>query len=542
MKMGMLAGAGARSAKTLLLAVLLVGGAAMLAGCGGKKPEATAEAGNKPGAGKPGAPVGTLISVAPVTTGSIDKTVEVNGSLVALRDVLVGTKQAGRIATIIPHEGDRVTAGQIVATMDTADLQALVQQAQANILAAITKQQQAVAAKAQAVNAVATARNAVQNAQTTASWTDKTTNTAVQVAQGALDTAIQRLSVTKQGARPQERKQSEDAVASAKASYEKARSDLKRYQALFRDQAVSQSQLDEKQAIFDSAQANYSSAQQGQSLVHEGARPEDIRQAELAVQSARDALDRARADRDQVQLRREDVQTAKSNLESAQIGVKAADAGIEAAKAGVTQAQAALRVTTEALNYAYIKSPINGIVAERRAEPGSQLGGGGTVLRIVDPSSVYFQAVLSESQYAEVRPGQSVGVTIDALPETTGRPIAGTVTRLLPVASATARSFTVRVDLPVDIRMRPQMFARGRVKTAVHANATLVPKDAVIFDPMKQSASVFVAKDGKALEREVHVGLTDPKQVEVTSGVAVGDKVIVAGQSALQNGDPIRTR
>jgi RND family efflux transporter MFP subunit len=512
------------------------------AGCG-KKPDATVEAGPKSGGKPDAAATGAVVTVAPVTTGSIEKTLEVNGSLVALRDVIVGTKQAGRLAQVIPHEGDRVSAGQVVATMDTADLQAQVQQAQANVQAAITKQQQAIAARQQAVNSVAQARNAVQNAETTAKWTDKTTSSSVQVAQSALDTAVQRLAVTKAGARPQERRQAEENVASAHAGYEKARSDLKRFQSLFRDQAVSQSQLDEKQAAFDAAQASYNSAQQALSLIQEGARQEDIRTAELAVQSARDALERAKADRDQVHLRQEDVQTAKSNLHSAEVGVQAADAGIEAAKAGVAQAQAALRVVQEGLGYAYIKSPVNGIVAERRAEPGSQLGGGGAVLRIVDPSSVYFQAVLSESQYAGVRLGQPADVTIDAIPTTETRPIRGSVTRLLPVASSAARSFTVRIDLPVDNRMRPQMFARGKILSDIHRNATLVPKDAVLFDPGSKKAHVFVAKGGKADQREIQVGFTNPKFVEAIGGdLTTSDKVVVAGQTTLQDGDAIRVQ
>jgi RND family efflux transporter MFP subunit len=526
-----------------ITAAVILAAAVTLVGCG-RKPDATAEAGPKPGAAAESkAAAGSVVSVASVTTGPIEKRIEVNGSLVALRDVIVGAKQAGRLAQVLPHEGDRVTAGQVVAILDTADLQAQVQQAQANIQAAITKQQQAIAARQQAVNAVAQARNAVRNAETTTRWTDKTTSSAVQVAQGALDTAIQRLSVTKQGARPQERQQAEEAVASAKANYEKARSDLKRYQALFREQAVSQSQLDEKQAAFDGAQASYNSAQQSLSLIREGARQEDIRTAELAVQSARDGLERAKADRDQVQLRREDVQTAKSNLESSRVGVRAADAGVEAAKAGVAQARAALRIVQEGLNYAYIKSPINGIVAERRAEPGSQLGGGGTVLRIVDPSSVYFQAVLSESQYGDIRLGQPADVSIDAIPETTTRPIPGRVSRLLPVASAAARSFTVRIDLPVDARMRPQMFARGRILADVHRAATLVPKDAVLFDPGTRKARVFVAKSGKADQREVRVGLSNPRYVEIIGdAVTTSDKVIVAGQTSLQDGDTIRVQ
>src|SRR5438093_13764280 len=69
-----------------------------VAGCG-KKPD-TAEAGGAPGAGGakggPAAAVGTAVSVAPVTVGNIERAAEVTGSLVALQDVVVGAKQAGR--------------------------------------------------------------------------------------------------------------------------------------------------------------------------------------------------------------------------------------------------------------------------------------------------------------------------------------------------------------------------------------------------------------------------------------------------------------
>ena len=91
--------------------------------------------------------------------------------------------------------------------------------------------------------------------------------------------------------------------------------------------------------------------------------------------------------------------------------------------------------------------------------------------------------------------------------------------------------------------MRPQMFARGEVKSAVHRDATLVPKDAVLFDPVTRKARVFVALDKKAVEKEVKVGFSNPKLVEVTNGgVTTGDKVIVEGQTTLQDGDPIRVK
>ncbi len=531
------------------------------AGCG-KKPE-TAEAGG--GSGAAGAGGGgaratvssaSAVTAAPVTTGNITKSADVTGSLVALQDVTVGTKAAGRIAEVRVHEGDPVTAGQVVAMMDTADLNAQRLSAEANVQAAITREQQAQQlyvqsqnALTQSQNALKQAQNSVTNAQTTVEWTKRTTQSSVDTAQAGLQSAQENLSIVKQGARQQERKQAEEAVTGARANYDKARSDLKRYQSLFRDQAVSQSQLDQAQATFDSAQAQYNSVQAALSLIREGARPEDIRRADLMVQQARETLTKAQADRENVNLREQDVrtakvsvETAKANIRSAQAGVSSAKSGIAASKAATAQARASVDVAVQNLAYATVTTPISGYVAERRAEPGSQLGSGGAVLRIVNPSTVYLQASLPESQYSEVKVGLSVAVTVDALPDTTKRPLSGRVTRVLPVASS-ARNFTVRIDLPGDKRMRPQMFARGNILIDTHRGATLVPKDAVLFDPTNNHTRVFVAgPDNKAEERAVKVGYTNPQQAEILNGVSTNEKVITAGQAGLQNGDSVKVQ
>jgi RND family efflux transporter MFP subunit len=522
--------------------LLLLPGILLAAGCG-KKPDAAPGGAKGPAGAPPGAAqaasMGAVVTVEPVKRGPISKTVDVTGSLVALQDVVVGTKLAGRLAAVYLHEGDPVSAGQTVAVMDSTDTQAQLQSAQANLQAAITREQQARATLMQARSGLTQAKNALANARTTLQWTEKTTANAVSTARSGVDTAKERLSVVKQGAREQERRQAEEQVRSAKANYEKARSDLKRYQALFREQAISQSQLDEKEAVAEATQAAYNSAQQALSLVREGARPEDIRQAEIAVQTAQVALDRAQADRDQVVMRRQDVENMKAGIATAEANVKSAEAGIRSAQAGVSQAQAAVRIAQDALSNTYVKSPISGYVAERRAEPGQQLGGGGAVMRVVNPSSVYFQAVLSESQFSQVRLGQTASVTVDALP---GVKLTGRVTRVLPVASS-ARSFNIRIDIPSDRRMRPQMFARGSVLIDTHQDATLVPKDAVIFDPANNRTRIFVAQGGtKAVERSVRTGYSNPEFVEIISGVNSGEKVITAGQTTLQNGDAIRVQ
>ncbi len=465
------------------------------------------------------------VNIAKVKTADISKEVEVTGSLVALNDVVLGAKLAGKLASVNLHEGDAVSAGQIVAVMDTTDLMAQVQQQEANVRAGVTREEQARIALAQT-------RNALQSAKTTLNWTDETTKVAVESAKSGLQTAKERLAVVRQGARKQERQQAEEQVKAAKSNYDKADSDYKRYRDLLKEQAVSQSQFDEKLAARDAAQAAYNGAKLALSLIQEGARPEDIRTAELAVSTAQEVLNRATADRANVQLRAQDVH-------SAEVGVKSAAAGVQTAVATTAQSRAALRIAQDALNNAYVKSTVTGVVAERKAEPGQQLGAGGAIMRVVDPRSVYFQAVIAESQYGDVRLSMTARVTIDALP---GRVFTGRITRILPIASSGARNFTLRIDIPPDVRLRPQMFARGNILIDTHRAATLVPKDAVIFDPSSRSARVFVTDGKVATDRPIKTGYVNPDYVEAVSGLQPDDKVIVSGQSALQSGDRVNVQ
>src|SRR5262249_12790913 len=151
--------------------------------------------------------------------------------------------------------------------------------------------------------------------------------------------------------------------------------------------------------------------------------------------------------------------------------------------------------------------------------------------------SIYFDAQLSETQYAEVRIGMPVNVSVDALP---GRTFRGTVTKIYPVASSTARSFTVRISLFNERNaLRPQMFARGKIVLATHPRAILVPRDAVL-DLNGTSGRAFVAAQNIAQERPVKIGFSDLQRIEITSGVNAGEQVITVGQAQLQNGDKIQ--
>ncbi len=450
----------------------------------------------------------TQVSVTPARLATITDTITVTGSLNALHDVVVGVKAAGKVVAVYAREGDIVRAGQIVAQQDPADLQAQLDQQRANLASARTK--------------LAQAQATFQNAQTTLKWTDDQTRTAVRQAQAALDAAKQQAAIGKEGARPQELQQAQENVAAAKADRDKARADLKRYQDLYREQAVSAQQLDQAQAVADAADARYNSAVQALSLTKEGARPEEIRRAEAAVVQAQQALAAAVSNRDQVNLRRADVENAR--------------AGVAAAQAGVRQAAAAVRLAEQALRDTAVRSPISGVVAERKVEPGMQLGAGKDVMRIVALDSIYFDAQLPETQYEQVHVGQPVTVTVDALP---GRTFRGTVSKIFPVASS-GRSFTVRISIQNEGNiLRPQMFARGQILLATHANTVIVPRDAVL-DFNGKTGRVFVVVNNTAQERPVRTGFSNLRVIEILSGVRAGEEVITVGQAQIQNGDKVQ--
>src|SRR5262249_24820232 len=143
----------------------------------------------------------------------------------------------------------------------------------------------------------------------------------------------------------------------------------------------------------------------------------------------------------------------------------------------VKQARAQIDQTRQSIEDTLIRSTINGYVAERRVEPGTQLGNGNSVMSIVDTNSIFFDGQLSETQFALVNKGQMVDITVDALP---GKTLKGRVEKIYPVAASASRSFTAHIRLlnPGD-NVRPQMFGRGTVMLDIHPNAIAVSKDAV---------------------------------------------------------------
>jgi membrane fusion protein (multidrug efflux system) len=131
-----------------------------------------------------------------------------------------------------------------------------------------------------------------------------------------------------------------------------------------------------------------------------------------------------------------------------------------------------------------------------------------------------------------------VDVTVDAIP---GRHFAGKISEIQPAATVASRSFVVKVRVPNPQGvLRPGMFARGTVTTAVRRDVLQIPDTAVLLTAGKPI--VFVVQDGKAVRREVAVEQSQNGTVVVERGVNEGDQVVISGAEGLTDNQPVTSR
>lgn len=176
-----------------------------------------------------------------------------------------------------------------------------------------------------------------------------------------------------------------------------------------------------------------------------------------------------------------------------------------------------------------LTSPISGIVVERNGTLGATVSTGANLFKIINLSSVWIDANVFEKDLERVRLGQAVKVTISAFPESS---FYGRVTLVSSVVDPDTRTVKVRTEVPNrDGRLKPDMFANVEIITASRQTAISIPLSAVLDDGGK--SVVFVA-DGKDYKKtEVALGLKSDDRVEITSGLKVGDKVVVKGNYLL---------
>jgi len=222
-----------------------------------------------------------------------------------------------------------------------------------------------------------------------------------------------------------------------------------------------------------------------------------------------------------------------------------------AANVQVVEAQLALAVAR--LSRMALVAPFDGTVGIRNVSLGDYVKDGADLVNLEDISSLYVDFRLPERYQGKLRAQQAVALTLDALP---GRTFEGRVEAIDPLLDANGRSVAVRAVLLNTLSdKRPGMFARVTVLFSVNANALAVPEEAIVPQGDRQfvikvvAPSILPAATAKlppdtqwvSQRQEVKLGVRRAGQVEITEGLAEGQRVVVAGQQRLQrDGTPLR--
>lgn len=256
--------------------------------------------------------------------------------------------------------------------------------------------------------------------------------------------------------------------------------------------------------------------------------------------AAGELLARIGAEETSARLRQAETQLAQAerNLarEKALLEKKAATAEtVRKLEEAVRIAAAARQEAAAMSGYAVIKAPFAGLVTRKLAEVGDLATPGQPLLQLEDEGHVQVLAQLPESLMGRVRIGDTVRIELPAL----ARTVEGTAAEIAPVVEPDSRTGLVKFNLLASDGLRSGQFARVALGGAGR-EAILAPSGAL--SSQGQMERVFVVEKNQARLRLVRSGARQDGRVEILSGLAAGERVVVDGAAGLRDGQPLEIR
>lgn len=344
--------------------------------------------------------------------------IRISGNI-EVTDAEVSFKIPGRVAERAVSEGETVKAGQLIALLDTSELEQEVAVRRAELQAA------------EAVLAELEAGSRPEEIAQAAAMVRRT--------QADLDSLVA-------GARPQEIAAADADVERARAEADFLKAEYERQKNLYEKGIVARRDFEAAQKTYEVANANLQRIGQQQSLVVEGPRRQDIARARAAVS--------------ETQQRYELIKNGPRKE------------AIEQARARVEQVRSTMALTETRLQYARLLSPLNGIVLSENVEPGEYVVPGTPVVTVGDLQNVWLRGYINETDLGRVKVGQRVCITTDTYSD---RVYAGHISFIASQAEFTPKNvqtdkervklvYRVKVEIPnPDFELKPGMPADAEI-------------------------------------------------------------------------------
>jgi RND family efflux transporter MFP subunit len=258
----------------------------------------------------------------------------------------------------------------------------------------------------------------------------------------------------------------------------------------------------------------------------------DVRAAESAVILARATHDRLASLHRKGSATAQELDQAVAALTAAEAQRASAQSRLAAAEAARLAAEAFAQGATITATYTVLSAPFDGIVTERRADPGSMAMPGSPLLALEDPTTYRLEIRVDEARASLVQPGQLVSVRIDSAAGNDG----WSNTHVTEIARVdhVSHTFLVKIDLPAKTDVRSGLFGRARF-TGPTRRALTVPNTALVR--RGQLTCVYVV-DGeqRARLRPVSRGTSDRDRAEVLAGLREGDAIVTDPPASLTDG------
>ena len=209
---------------------------------------------------------------------------------------------------------------------------------------------------------------------------------------------------------------------------------------------------------------------------------------------------------------------------------------LNAARGRLALSEAQLASAEDRLETSTLRAPAAGVVSRRYAQAGDRVDMGKPVVDIVDTRVLQLTASVPVEYVGDLRVGRAVSLRASQLDSTR---LTGHISRINPTVDEATRQVRVYVDIPNGAgRLVGGMFVSGRVLLRTAQGAVTVPRAALRVEGDARTPVVYALAAGKVQRRPVTVGVTDEDQglVQITSGVQVGDVVVVGPVEGLADG------
>ena len=485
--------------------------------------------------------VRTAVETTRVERGSIRNELTYAGNINPSETVAVMSKLSGRVEQVFYDIGDKVEEGDVLFSLDEADIRNQIRQMQTQIDVA----NQGVRSAQTGLNSVTGGQLEsqvlqLQNAINASATQIESAGIALNNSELVVNNTELAISGAELGVR-----NAGIALGNAELALENALDAERNAQTTFTNTSTLYDAGTVPKADFDRAELGYRQAQAGveQARAAVEQAKSGVEQAKSGVEQATIANTQAKLQYEQTQLQYEQSKTGlvtaeeNLNLTTGQItqeNLQRAEIGVAQAQASRASAQVQLDILSSTLSDVNVRAPIRGVISARTAVAGE----------FTSPQMPAFTVVSMEVVNVEVRVSEilinslSIGQEVDVFVRTIGEePIKGRIKTISPAADQTS-TFPVRIEIEnYNGMIKPGMFAEVRFPLNARDNAIVLPRNTVLEDG--DLRYVFVNENDTVRKVYVVTGIDNGANIEIVEGLSEGDEVVTKGQTFIADGQQV---